>query len=349
MNNLNYDLQLLLIESLNRNNILACYKLFELDNTFYSAYLYQLRKQRHVLTCNEIQKLQSFSHTFPNNINLELLKAIEYNQLQVIKYLITKNASINDTFRLAFQKATQHKDLDNLRYLARLSIYIGNDLHVKYKYIQYLTRDELVENIESSQYSYSGVALRLATKMGYFNIIKYLVEQDANLNVYYNDPRLEITLDNYADKRLRIIRYLIKKSNINDTSILASAVFNKNLEVIKYLITKSRKYVPVLGAVVNNHIDIEEILNTSIRKGYLDIVKYLIKQSCKEPGEVIGIIHNGSVYQAVDKRKFELIDYLVELGINLSTILPISNRMIYEISRFLHNLKKIDLESIFKI
>ena len=118
-------------------------------------------------------------------------------------------------------------------YLLSISDYLENNV-----YSNYTTRLEQIAktNLQSSQYS--NVELRLATKMGYPRIIKYLIKNKANVQAYYNDTLiLAISdLDDYADEKLRIIRYLVNSmnllANINNFVTLEAAVSSGNLEVV---------------------------------------------------------------------------------------------------------------------
>ncbi len=115
------------------------------------------------------------------------------------------------------------------------------------------------------------VALRLASRNGHIDVVKYLVElkpDGANIHTYNDDALRRASLHGHLD----IVKYLVSHgANIHGDSDAALRWASKygQIEVVKYLVELKPD-----GA--NIHPKNDESLKWAKINGHLDIVKYLI-------------------------------------------------------------------------
>ena len=154
---------------------------------------------------------------------------------------------------------------------------------------------------------------RRADENVYLDVVKYLVEQGANLhdNLLYGAEHgyldiVKCLVERGADTRdklvlilaarnghLNVVKYLVErrgKLRIKDEEALRSSAMNGHLNVVKYLVEKG----------VNLHDKDEEALKRAAGNGHLDVVKYLVEQGAN----LQGILDNPEDY------KPEIVDYI---------------------------------------
>ena len=106
-------------------------------------------------------------------------------------------------------------------------------------------------------------ALYLASREGYLEAVKYLVESGVNIN--YNEG---VTLEVAAmGGYLNIVKYLVEKGanvNAHNTEALIVAAEHGHYDVVKYLVD--------MGAIVN-----ERVLKVAIKRGRDDVIDFLRK------------------------------------------------------------------------
>lgn len=127
---INYDLELQLVEYLNNNFNLAWFKLLQLDKDLYLAYLYNLRKNRYILTANEVKKLKQYIVKLPkglNSINKQIISAAESGHLYLIKYLVSQGGNIHVLSETDRVKIAGNGYLDIVKYLVQH----GANIHAK--------------------------------------------------------------------------------------------------------------------------------------------------------------------------------------------------------------------------
>ena len=146
---LNYDLQLQLVEYLNSNFNTVWFKLLRINKNFYPVYLYNLRKQRYILTAKEVKQLKEYMVKLPDNIDKKFISASENRYLNVVKYLLQSGADIHDADDLALQKAARNGHLNVVKYLVQQ----GADINADYNY-----------------------TLRYAAENGHLKVVKYLID-----------------------------------------------------------------------------------------------------------------------------------------------------------------------------
>ena len=112
-------------------------------------------------------------------------------------------------------------------------------------------------------------ALKLASKNGQLEVVKYLVSEGADIN--NNHPWHGHALGLAAKKgHLEVVKYLIEKgANIHADNDLALqwASGNGHLDVVKYLVES--------GADI--HADDDHALQRASKNGHLSVVKYLVQ------------------------------------------------------------------------
>ena len=142
-------------------------------------------------------------------------------------------------------------------------------------------------------------ALQLACREGRLSVVKYLVEQGADVH----------TLDDYtpiilANQRghLSVVKYLIEQGidihTENDQSLIVASKWG-HLAIVKYLVEQ--------GA--NIHIHNDQALIVAIERDYLTIVQYLV-----EHGADIHTLGNRGLKLASKYGQLITVQYLIEKG-----------------------------------
>ena len=139
-----------------------------------------------------------------------------------------------------------------------------------------------------------GEALSTASLEGYFDIVKYLVENGVNVENIYN-PLTKAAENGHLD----IVKYLVENGadiHIDRDLPLAYATENDHYDVVKYLVEK--------GADVIRARAIE----SAASNGNFLILQYLVENS------------NADLSNVLSKAdpKFEIVKYLVEKGSNIT-------------------------------
>ena len=148
--------------------------------------------------------------------------------------------------------------------------------------------------------SYMNHMLYEAAKYGYLDIVKYLIEQGANINV--NEQTICLTLEH---GHFDVVEYLIEHgANIHvwRENVLRYASKYGHFDVVKYLVGQ--------GADIHDLDDYA--LRWASKFGYFDIVKYLIEQ-----GANVHAVDDEALQQASLYGRFEVVKLLVESGANL--------------------------------
>lgn len=107
-------------------------------------------------------------------------------------------------------------------------------------------------------------ALRNAARYGRLDLVKYLVERGAEINVHFGEPLFLAAGNGYLD----VVKYLIEnKADIHSDSecALETAISNNNLDVVKYLVSQ--------GADI--HVDNNDILKRAKYSATNRMIKYL--------------------------------------------------------------------------
>lgn len=133
---------------------------------------------------------------------------------------------------------------------------------------------------------------------GYLDIVKFLVENGAEISCRDDEPLRE-AVDN---KKLNVVKYLIKKgANVNakNGEALSKASRRKSVSIVKYLVEN--------GADIN--INNGYALTSASYFGCLNIVKYLI-----EHGANVNADDDQAIESASKNNRLEIVKYLFQKG-----------------------------------
>ena len=194
---------------------------------------------------------------------------------------------------------------------------------------------KLLENGEDPNESdaQNGTPLHFASKKGFKEIAKLLIEHGANLNAKlntnYKTPLHEATIQGH----LEIVKLLIKNGadlsmqTKNQTTPILIAAVKGHVEIVEYLIKKGgqisdfvpdQNMSPFQLAVRNKHflIDNSAHLNiknigAAIRFGRLEIVKCLIQKGGVK-------ISDSNLFVAIEFSHTDIVRFLVENGANVN-------------------------------
>ncbi len=247
--------------------------------------------------------------------NLSILhRAVESNHLSMARYLIEKGA---DSFAKNNDKKTPFDRAKNKNYIELVNYFLDEkslleavekgDLkkiklltELKYAYIE-------TKNIQQQ------TALYTAVKKNHFSVVKYLVEQGANINAREKDG-WSILHRAVETNKLSIVQYLVE----NGADLHARTNYNKEtpLEMAKND-KKDQEIIAYLeNAVLQLQVQRDNRLLENAEKGNLEKVKQLLNE-----GANIHAKNNAqqtALYVAVRGNQFSVMNYLVEQGANIN-------------------------------
>jgi ankyrin repeat protein len=145
----------------------------------------------------------------PHYINREILyKAIKTNNLVVVKYLVENDAKIKHEHNSILIHASKYGYLDIVKYLVEKGVYSCDDIDGALMFsimcgghlevVKYFFKNNL---ISSSMRDY---AFMEAASCGHLDIVKYTVNEDCNIQLYYKKA-LKIASVN---KHIKVVKYL---------------------------------------------------------------------------------------------------------------------------------------------
>eukprot|EP00833_Pecoramyces_ruminatium_P001730 jgi/Orpsp1_1/1175762/evm.model.c7180000055119.2 len=181
-----------------------------------------------------------------------MLRALLYNQFDIVNYLIQFGINKNKIYKNIFTPLTYatYTHIDQVKFLvergADINVIDGYGHtplmiasgHGRIKTVQYLVNNGAdIHKKNAKGYN----ALLLSSKYGHFLVLKYLVEKGAHLNEKNNkgDNVLHLSV---RHGNLSIIKYLIKsgvsveEKDCRGYNILMLAAFFGNIEIVQYLI-----------------------------------------------------------------------------------------------------------------
>ncbi len=142
----------------------------------------------------------------------------------------------------------------------------------------------------------NNVALKLASRNGHLEVVKYIIEQGADIHID-DDEALKLASRGHLD----VVKYLLEQGadiHIDDDFPLIEASAYGYLEVVKYLVSQ--------GA--NIHAQDDDAMIIAIIRGHLEIVKYLVSQ-----GANIHAQNDAAMGWAKHNGHSDIIDYLESL------------------------------------
>ena len=160
-----------------------------------------------------------------------------------------------------------------------------------------LIRGADIENTRSfNHHDYN--PLSKASENGHLEVVKYLVEQGADVCARYNYPLINASDNGHLD----VVKYLVEQGadvRARDNYALRWAGYNGYLEVVKYLVEH--------GA--NVRADNDFALRIASENGHLEVVKFLVKQ-----GVNVRVEDDYALISASENGHLEVVKYLVEQG-----------------------------------
>ncbi|CAB4029249.1 Ankyrin repeat-containing domain, partial [Paramuricea clavata] len=177
--------------------------------------------------------------------------------------------------------------------------------------VKYLVEHGADVNLYASR---SDSPLHTAASSGSLEIVKYLVEHGANVNL--NSSIVGTALHSAASSAsLEIVKYLVEHgANVNLNSLIVgtaihSAASFASLKIVKYLVEHN-------ADVTFENYRVGSPLHSAASSGSLEIVKYLVEHN----GDVnCEIEHVGSpLHSAASSGSLEILKYLVEHGANVN-------------------------------
>ena len=244
MQNLNFDLQLQLSDYLYSNYVLAWLNLFEFDKDLYSPWLYTLRKNRYILTVDEIEFIRSISRA--ENIPQIYLDAIEHNYLIAYKLLL------------------KYKEIFDINVINReigLKLMNENKYKLDNSYKIKLIPKIIIDHPDVGTNQHSDVVYAQIVKNSLSHIIK---KDDLETFKFYN--RMFTTLTTYNTMMNNTVDSV-------QESFLSEAIYNNAYKIVKYLISN---YPDLLD---NTDYEISTLRMARLIYEYKPSVAYIIKNT----------------------------------------------------------------------
>jgi len=145
---------------------------------------------------------------------------------------------------------------------------------------------------------YNDYPLRKAARYGHLEVVKYLLEQGADLHVDNDYPLRKAARYGH----LEVVKYLLEQGadlHVDNDYPLRYAAENGHLEVVKYLLEQ--------GADL--HAGDNDALRWAALRGHLEIVKYLVEQGADLHAE-----NDWALRLAARNSHLEVVKCLVEKG-----------------------------------
>ena len=206
---------------------------------------------------------------------LPLSCSLDNNDLNVVKVSNGKWRANKIILGQRFELA----NIETFKYLVELGadIYIDNNNAIRFaskfgyldivKYlIQCFKRDDKFA-IDTIIQSKQNDAVISAAKYGHINVVKYLVKYGANIQDCDNKALAVSAKNNHID----VVKYLIKlKANVcdNNNKALIGASSNGHIDIVKYLV--------LAGSEIVSH---QHSLIAACERGHAIVAKYLIKMT----------------------------------------------------------------------
>ncbi len=190
----------------------------------------------------------------------------------------------------------------------------------------------LVENVPNI-HNFNDV-FDAAIVKGHLEIVKYLLKNVRELDIHWlDDYFIKLAAENC---HLDIVKYLYENgANIwaENYYTLRYAAKNGCLEVVKYLLEVGAP----LGAAgilpADIHAENDDALILALGSGRLDVVKYLISNGGK-----LKIIDESLLEYLLKKSYYDIITYLISVGVNITAI---SNKLLISIIISIGDLNKV--------
>lgn len=253
----------------------------------------------------------------PKKGNPILLEAADKGHLAIVQYLVSKGANVNLAGRCgypALYDSANDTIWDYLKpktkglntSLAFINAARRGNLGQVKSFLEQLKQEGKNMNdikVNANDYFCETSALVEASYYGHLAVVKFLVENGANVNSFVKSS-----------------------SDSNKTIALISASFNGHLEVVQFLvengadinysrnraleIAAEQGHLAVVRYLVSRGADVKMIMLSSVAKnGHLEVVKYLVSQ---------GADIRGALHGAISRGDLEFVKYILSQGIDIT-------------------------------
>ncbi|WP_338957907.1 ankyrin repeat domain-containing protein [Spiroplasma endosymbiont of Tiphia femorata] len=184
-----------------------------------------------------------------NQINLRgetaLDRAIENGHLDVIKFLKSCSPQAREREKnKQLMNAVKENDLEKIKLLLLNNANVNYTNSDIFTYTYRIKENSFQKNIKIGS---GNSALTKAAKKGYLNIIKFLVENDADVNHIINYNKESALTRAAQNNHLDVIKFLVENNadinhtNQNGKTALILIADNNNIEGVKFLIENGAK------------------------------------------------------------------------------------------------------------
>jgi ankyrin repeat protein len=251
--------------------------------------------------------------TFNEHAKKLLLKAIEFENTQLMEHIINKfNLSIHDMGTAPPYKPTSYKFLvEKFNLDAEFDYKNFSHQYLNLELVMFLTQKSIPSHETKHQ------LLMDSCKHGHLDIVKYLLD---TFNIDFEKDYLHYALE-YA--HLDVAAYLVERWNARDYEHVSSPEYGclySCVEVVKYLVETFPNY------------DIRHANNLPLRKactgGKLDVVKYIVEKFNITADEILNTIYYNALQDAILHDRLEVVEYLVDkFNLSLDNFLDVNGEL----------------------
>ncbi len=163
----------------------------------------------------------------------------------------------------------------------------------------------------SGDEEYGGTSLMFAIEHEQLDIVKYLIDEGADINYDYIEPSILIAA---SKSNLEVIKLLVEQGGViidqtgrYNTTALAVSASKGDLEIVKYLVDN--------GADINAYDNVNPLTEAS-SNNHLEVVKYLVDQ-----GAVININNSSkgvALQKSLSNGHLDIAEYLLDKGADIN-------------------------------
>ena len=219
-----------------------------------------INKRVNKLTCqNDIFWMNKFYHDYGQYSKVKFLTWKEfYKYITVTESNDLLWAGVENILSCVVVALKRGANIDN----ARKIDYIYRTPLIKASQNGYLEVVKYLVEQGANVSTNNDYSLRMASRYGHLEVVKYLVDQGANVHAR-NDDALR-----WASRygHLKIVKCLVEQgASIYNEHDLILAIINEHLEVVKYLVEQG----------TNIHAQNDRALRFARKNGHLEIINYL--------------------------------------------------------------------------
>jgi ankyrin repeat protein len=303
-----------------------------IDNLYRNSPLYGPELLRQIYDYTVYDEKEHTLEGAARNGNLPLVKfLVTENQQNLLTDLDPNNVQrFVQEYERACMVASQYGQLEVVKYLVSLGMsqvrldnaFVGASMY------GYLDVVEVLLEAGANVHAFNDYAVRLASKNGHLDVVKYLVEEHgADVRAQSNNAIKRASENGHLD----VVKYLVEECDVdvhasNDWAVrIASG--NGHLDVVKYLVSMR----------ANIHADDDYAVRWASEKGHLNVVKVLV-----DAGANIRAKNDNALEQASENGHLDVVKYLVSKGAkvgNTQALRLARFKNHWEVVRFLDSIK----------